>query len=614
MLYPQTNPFRQRQDLSGYWDFRIDEQGLGESDGWLRGFSGRPIAVPASWNDQFTDLRDYLGFAWHQTRFDLPRGWEGQSIRLRFGSVNYLADVWLNGAFLGSHEGGHLPFEFEVTSLLRAEDNLLVVRVDGSLARDRVPPGLVTDPADSHQIGNLPATTYDFFPYCGIHRPVVLYTMPHEGIEDLTVVTEIGRGAPSRSPDGRVRARGRRSEIGGRKYASAAFASPEASVEFASPDAKTRRSEIENQRSMRVSLSGHGVGLAGEAEMAGTEAEVELSVPDAALWSPDAPNLYDLTVELLDDGEIYDRYTLPIGIRSIEVDGDKLLLNGQPIVLRGFGRHEDFPVTGRGEVPAVIIKDFALLDWIGANSFRTSHYPYSEEMLALADRLGFLVISETAAVGLFFQEDGLERRLQLCRQYTRALIERDKNHPSVIAWSLANEPRSLRPAAVPFFRTLYDLARSLDDTRPVTIVSDLFTDEASFEFFDLVCLNIYRGWYQESGQLEAGFEQFGRILDETHAAFGKPILVTEFGADAIPGHHALPPEMFSEEYQADFLQGYIEVMDARPFVVGQHVWNLCDFKTAQGVKRPMALNFKGVFTRDRRPKLAAHRLRELWQD
>ena len=600
MLYPQTNSFRQRKDLSGYWDFRIDEQGLGESDGWSRGFSGHPIAVPASWNDQFADLRDYLGFAWHQTRFDLPWGWEGQPIMLRFGSVNYLADVWLNGVFLGSHEGGHLPFEFAVTPHLRAEDNLLVVRVDGSLARDRVPPGLVTDPADSHQIGNLPPTTYDFFPYCGIHRPVLLYTMPPGGIKDLTVVTEIGRAAPSRSLDGRVLVRGRRSEIGGRK----------SEVGRSAPS----RSPTGGQRTMRVSISGHGIGLSGEAEMVGTETEVELSVPDAALWSPDAPNLYDLTVELLDDGEVYDRYTLPIGIRSIEVDGDKLLLNGQPIVLRGFGRHEDFPVTGRGEVPAVIIKDFALMTWIGANSFRTAHYPYSEEMLALADRLGFLVISETAAVGLFFQEEGLERRLQLCEQYTRELIERDKNHPSVIAWSLANEPRSLRPAAVPFFRTLYDLAKSLDDTRPITIVSDLFTAEASFEFFDLVCLNIYRGWYQESGQLEAGFEQFARILDETHAAFGKPILVTEFGADAIPGHHALPPEMFSEEYQADFLQGYIEVMDARPFVVGQHVWNMCDFKTAQGVKRPMALNFKGVFTRDRRPKMAAHRLRELWRD
>jgi beta-glucuronidase len=354
-------------------------------------------------------------------------------------------------------------------------------------------------------------------------------------------------------------------------------------------------------------------GVEMDVELAEETAVAHLSISDAKFWSPDSPYLYDLVVELLADGQMIDRYTLPIGIRTIEVDGDALLLNGKPIVLRGFGRHEDFPVAGRGTVPAVNIKDFALMNWIGANSFRTSHYPYDEEMLALADRLGFLVISETPAVGLFFQEDGLDRRLQLCRQMTQELIARDKNHPSVIMWSLANEPRSVHGNEVPFFRNLYTLAKSLDDTRPITIVSDLFTEEASFTFFDVVCLNVYRGWYQESGELAAGLAQFERILDEAFAKFGKPILVTEFGADAMPGHHALPPEMFSEEYQADFIASYIAVMDEKPFVAGQHVWNLCDFKTAQGVKRPFAMNFKGVFTRDRRPKLAAHRLKEIWR-
>src|SRR5690606_21552764 len=172
-----------------------------------------------------------------------------------------------------------------------------------------------------------------------------------------------------------------------------------------------------------------------------------------------------LDVELVQNGSVVDRYSLPIGIRTIAIEGDQLLLNGQPIYLRGFGRHEDFPITGRGLLPAVIVKDYALMKWIGANSFRTTHYPYSEEMMMLADRLGFLVIDETPAVGLFFAEEGLDRRLALCRQYTQELIARDKNHPSVIMWSLANEPHSRRPAAKPFFRELYDLARELDPTR-----------------------------------------------------------------------------------------------------------------------------------------------------
>ena len=142
MLYPQTNPFRAVHDLAGFWDFSFDPAEQGEAAGWAAGFDGgRPIAVPASWNDQFEDGRDNLGPAWYQTRFDLPPGWSRRRVLLRFGSANYLAQVWLNGVPLGQHEGGHLPFEFDATAHVRPEGNLLVVRVDGTLAPDRVPPG-----------------------------------------------------------------------------------------------------------------------------------------------------------------------------------------------------------------------------------------------------------------------------------------------------------------------------------------------------------------------------------------------------------------------------------------------------------------------------------------
>jgi beta-galactosidase/beta-glucuronidase len=132
--------------------------------------------------------------------------------------------------------------------------------------------------------------------------------------------------------------------------------------------------------------------------------------------------------------------------QPIAVRRDQLLLNGELITLRGFGRHEDFPVLGRGLAPAVIVKDYALMHWVGANSFRTTHYPYSEQMMDLADRLGFLVIDETPAVGLFFAEEGLQRRFDLCRQYTSDLITRDKNHPSVImgVWRTSRIQRPLR--------------------------------------------------------------------------------------------------------------------------------------------------------------------------
>lgn len=566
MLYPIRNRFRQVIELSGFWRFAADPEDTGLQNKWFNGLpKSRPIAVPASWNDQFEDSRDILGPAWYQTQFDRPWGWEKHKVIIRFNSVNYLAEVWLNGQKLGQHEGGHLPFVFDLTDTLQPSDNLLILRVDGRLAHDRVPPGNITgsdlDFFASHN-ENYPQTQFDFFPYCGIHRPVLLTSQPQTALDDITVVTNLA------GEDGHVLI----------------------SVE---PQGVRIRATIADH-----SAEGQG--------------KIKIEIPRVHQWSPQSPFLYNLQVELLDGENILDSYKMKIGVRTIAVDGEHLLLNGKPVYLKGFGRHEDFPISGRGFNPPVIVRDYTLMKWIGANSFRTSHYPYSEQMMDLADELGFLVIDETPAVGLFFNPDGYEKRLALCRQYTQELIRRDKNHPSVIAWSLANEPHSGRKQAVDFFRELVDMAKALDPTRPVTLVSAMGVLEESFEFMDFLCLNRYFGWYQESGQIERGAQFLSAECDLLHDTYRKPLVLTEFGADALPGHHAQPPEMFSEEYQAEFLNRYIEILRTKPYVIGEHVWNMCDFKTSQAITRAGSYNYKGVFTRDRRPKLAAHRLREIW--
>jgi len=310
---------------------------------------------------------------------------------------------------------------------------------------------------------------------------------------------------------------------------------------------------------------------------------------------------------------MYDSYTIPVGIRTIEVKGDNLLLNNKPIFLTGFGRHEDFPIVGRGYLPAVIIKDYSLMKWIGANSFRTSHYPYSEQMMSLADKLGFLIIDEIPAVGLTFDINYVDTHFELCKQYSKELIARDKNHPSVIAWSLANEPHSSIKSKE-FFKELYDLVKKTDPSRLITVVNMMGVKERAFEFCDILCVNRYYGWYTEPGQIYEGIKLLSQELDELYEKYKKPIILTEFGADTFPGWHAQPPEMFSEEYQMEFLKEYIATSNEKPYIVGQHVWNLCDFKTSQGVTRMNGMNYKGVFTRDRRPKMAAHYLRQIWKE
>ena len=381
MLRAQLNEHREFIDLCGFWEFRADGEDRGRASGWSGGFAdGMPIAVPASWNDQLNHLRDFLGPAWYQTSFVLPPSWRGGRMLLRFGSVNYLAEVWLNDRSLGGHEGGHLPFGFDATAAVRPGRNLLVVRVDGELAPDRVPPGRVPpDPRDAFASSQFPDTSFDFFPFCGIQRPVNLCHVPAEGLEAIEVDTAIDGDA------GIVRVR----------------------VRCAGP----RGSRL------GVRVTGHGAKVVADAGVDSERADVEVRVPRAALWAPGSPNLYSLEAVLERGGTAVDSFQVPIGIRTIAVDGDRLLLNGQPVHLRGFGRHEDFPVTGRGFVPALVVRDGELLSWTGANSFRTTHYPYSEEAMDLADRRGFLVIDETPAVGLFFSGPGLARRLDLCRRF-----------------------------------------------------------------------------------------------------------------------------------------------------------------------------------------------------
>ena len=555
-LRPQTNACRLAADLSGMWLFR-----LGDGD-WRGGVPGGvPVGVPGSWNDQVPGARDELGPAWYERRFEAPPGalpLAGREAAIRFGSVSYAAQVWLNGEFLGAHEGGHLPFTLPCDGTLREGENVLVARVDGQLGRDQVPPGLVprehTHPRTFH-----PDVPYDFFPFAGIHRRVDLVLAPRDGIHDIRL--DMRRDGDS-------------------------------VVLTAAVDA--------GDGDVRVTLDGADV-------------DDGLRVCPDGLWSPDSPVLHLLEVELRRDGVLVDRYTTHTGVRTVEVEDTRVLLNGAPVQLRGFGRHEDFPVAGRGAVSAVAARDLLLMRQLGANSFRTAHYPCDEDTLDMADQLGLMVVAETPAVGLYFGDEQMARRQELALASLAELIARDRNRACVIAWSVANEPRMHYPAAAGALTELCDRARELDPSRPASYATDL-PGAAGVEAADIVFVNAYPGWYVHPGQLDVAETAMAEILDQVHREHpDKPVVLTEFGADAVPGDHADPPAMWTEEYQAELIERVLRVAGARAFVAGTHIWTFADFATAQADHRPGSLNYKGVFTRDRSPKLAARRLRELWR-
>lgn len=586
-LYPQQNDLRNTLNLSGIWQFKIDSLEVGEKEGWQNGLSeSRSIAVPGSWNEQFTDSRDYLGMVWYEKQTHVPSSWKGQRIFIRVGSANYAAKLWINGKPVGTHEGGHLPFAFEIGSFVQwGATNRISIQIENILKPSRVPTGNV----QGGPFSNFPKSNYDFFPYAGLHRDVWLYSQPVvASIKDITVKTT--------------------------------FSGTNGSLDIAV--------QTEGKASQGiVTVSGNGRQYRATFRLANNAATATVSIPEVRLWSPDDPFLYQVAVSLGDAKTTLDRYTLETGVRTIRATDKQLLLNEKPVSLKGFGKHEDFPVFGRGTAQPVIVKDFSLLKWVGANSFRTSHYPYDEEFMRMADREGFLVIDEIPAVGLYFHGDTTElaQRQAMCKQYINELITRDKNHPSVIMWCVANEPfpkevsvtggpggREANPQSIALFKELFALVKQRDNTRLATLVGVMGGPSEWIGLSDVICINRYYGWYTHAGDLKGAANLLEMELDALHKKFNKPVIITEFGADAYPGMHVEEPEMFTEEFQTNFIRAYLDVAARKDYVAGMHVWAFSDFKTGQGIIRFGGVNYKGVFTRDRKPKAAAHYLRSRW--
>jgi beta-glucuronidase len=587
VLRPQDTETRERKSLDGLWAFALDPNGEGRDGRWFAGPLGnaREMAVPASFNDITADpaVRDYFGDLWYQTTVRVPRGWAGQRIVLRFESATHRATVWVNDVEVVSHEGGYTPFEADITDQVSAGDEARVtVVVNNTLSFQSIPPGVIEDtPAGKRQ-----RYWHDFFNYAGIHRSVWLYSTPDRHITDITVAPGL---------DG-------------------ATGTVEYTVE-STGDAETRV----------VLRDAQGRQVADGAGSAGT-----LTVENVHRWAPGDGYLYDLEVQLVDGDAVVDSYHQSVGVRTVTVSGSRFLINGEPFYFTGFGMHEDHSVLGKGHNDALMLRDFELLEWIGANSFRTSHYPYSEDVMDYADRHGVVVIDETPAVGLnmglgggifgtqgyttFSPDTANDRTREVHAQAIRELIARDKNHPSVVLWSIANEPESETEAAEEYFRPLFDLTRELDRTRPVGFVNVMLAPYGKCrvsQFADVLMLNRYYGWYTHTGDLAAAEQAWEEEL-RGWASENKPIIITEYGADTYPGLHSVVAQPWSEEYQIDYLDMNHRVFDRIDAVIGEQVWNFADFATTSGVMR-VGGNKKGAFTRDREPKAAAFALRRRWR-
>lgn len=594
MLYPILTDSRLLSDLSGVWDFKLDN-GKGLDEKWFE----KPLEdadtmpVPASYNDlkEGVDFRDHYGWVFYQRMISVPSYVvKSQRVILRCDAVTHMAKVYLNGKCICEHKGGFLPFEVQINDDLCQGDNLLTIAVNNVIDYTTLPVGGKADMLGGMMgMGAMPDgkpknnPNFDFFNYCGITRPVRIYTTPFAYINDITVVPEVnfdnGQAVLSYTVD--VQGNG------------------ECKVEVIDRDGTT------------------------VAESPGTEGSIVIE--NAHLWQPLQAYLYQIRVTF---GE--DIYTLPYGIRTVRVEGAKFLINEKPFYFKGYGKHEDTFPNGRGINLPMNTKDISILKWQGANSFRTSHYPYSEEMMRLCDEEGIVVIDETTAVGVNLQfggganfggekvgtfdpEHGVQTQ-EHHKDVIRDLISRDKNYACVVLWSIANEPDSAAEGAYEYFKPLYDLAREEDPQhRPCTLVSVQGTTadtDCSAKLSDIICLNRYYGWYFGGPDLKEPKKALEKELSDW-GKLGKPVMMTEYGADTVMGMHDTTPVMYTEEYQVDFYKMNHAVFDKLDFFVGEQVWNFADFATSQSLLRVQG-NKKGIFTRDRKPKLVAHYMKERW--
>src|SRR6267142_2232113 len=469
-----------------------------------------------------------------------------------FGAANYLADVYLNGQKLGRHEGGFTPFNFELTSLVRDRDNFLIVKVDNKRRRDAVP-----------------TLNTDWWNYGGLTRDVVLIEVPDTFIQDYFLQLKKG------STD----------EIAGWVRINNASAGKAITIEI--PEARVKQS---------VTTDANGY--------APVSFKARLD-----LWSPENPKLYEVKLET-DADAVSER----IGFRSLETRGTDILLNGKPIFLRGICIHEESPLRGG----RAFSEDDArmLLTWakeLGANFVRLAHYPHNEHMTRLADEMGIMVWSEIPVYWTILWDN--PETFANARNQLGESITRDKNKASVILWSVANET-PVGAARNKFLKGLVDHARSLDPTRLLTAANERryadpntqVVDDPLGEYLDVLGCNEYVGWYDGLP------EKAERLTWKTTQ--NKPLIISEFGGDALFGYHGDTSVRWIEEYQKNLYEHQLAMLKKIPSLRGMTPWILTDFRSP---RRPLPriqdfYNRKGLISSRGERKQAFYVLQNFYRE
>ncbi len=542
---------RSVRDLSGVWDFAF----LGDVDPDhvdLRAIRFDDLmAVPGCF-DATPAYAGKRGLAAYRTKVELA---DNTPHELVVDGLHHWGRIFVNGTMVREHVGGFTRFETDVRGVGPGEAEIIIL-VDNRMDYQRCP---------------LHLDYFDWYHFGGISRGVELHRLGYVWIDAVRVVTEDYKN--------------RRLTI---------------EIDWASAAPSPDRIDV------TVTCAGKTIthSVEPDDEQAG-QIELRMELPDAALWSPEEPNLHELYVTL---GE--DDYRERIGIRQVECRDRQILINGKPVRLLGFNRHEAHPQFGHAVPEHIMLTDLQLLRDMGCNFVRGSHYPQDPRFLDLCDEMGMCVWNE--AIGWNQKPEHLtdEKYIKASEAHVEEMIAMACNRPSVIMWGVLNEFASHVQECRAGCERLIGCVRSLDVSRPVTYACSHPLDDVCLDLVDIVAINQYPGWYHDS------IETIGAHIDKCLARIDeigqgdKPFIVSEIGAGAVYGFRDWNADRWSEEYQARLLEAVIrDLFVERDRTVGLAIWQFCDGRTMPTVpspimRRPRGFNNKGVVDEYRRPKLA----------
>jgi beta-glucuronidase len=563
-----------RTDLDLDWQFRADPTLAGDAAGWNSSIppDTRSIDVPHTWNAG--GLHDYLGVAWYFHQFDLPPLAPGAHVELHFGATFYSAHVWLNGVELGGHEGGFTAYAFDVTSKLRAQ-NMIAVRIDNR-------PGIATIPgfAERGSPGaSQPEVRYDWWTFGGIVRDVWLTTSGTAWVGRQTIRTSpLADGAMIHD---RI--------ILERALAPGAPATRSAPTTVRSAPSTIRRAPTTARSApiaMRVTaFDPDGREAASETRMislaaGATDLAVSLKLKQPKLWSIDRPNLYRMVVELSGrNNELLDEHSEAFGVRTVEIRERHLLVNGERVRLTGLARHEDSPWEGLAETKGTIWHDFDDMRALHTTLTRPVHYPQHPLVLDYADRHGILLIPEIPVWQFSEEQLSDPRVLALAQRQMREMIEEAGNHPSIFAWSVANESAMSTPGGIAYFRAMRDMIRKLDPDRFVSFTDDKLpklerAEQSAANDADFVMMNQYYGsWHGPAEALVPALDQIDRLFP------GKMVVISEMG---FAGIFAKGP-LEADRMRVTTMRDQMPLLAARDWIAGAILWCYQDYKSPRNL-------------------------------